>query len=208
MPKNSRRIAHQYKTLKGVRTLNLTFSVLTSPNDKADASALIRDSHYQGSVANRCEFVGCHVDVGQRSVLIGAAALGAMVYCRPRGRARLAVSLGIRDWQDLSRPELIRELGVICGLRFAIADEYQSAGIGGQLALAVRYLAHSDLERPYERVEVMRRIDPERAPDLIHGAADDWLTAAGYEATCITKNNSTGYHLLYYWSETEPNRER
>lgn len=180
----------------------LAFSVLTSATEKSTARALVEQVHYQGSVPNGCEFVGCYriTDMGQ--ALIGAAALGPMAYSRPTGRAALAEQFGVAGWQNLDRPALIRELGLVCGLRFVVAEDYQGLGIGQQLAKAVRTLAHSSLQKSYSRVEVMRRICPQSGKALIAGDLTDWLVRAGYKPTCLTKKN--GHHLLYYWAYTLP----
>lgn len=180
---------------------SLSFSILTAKSEKKAACNLIRKAHYQASVPRGCEFIGGHIETSEGRVLIGVAALGDMVYCRPRGRAKLADELRVNGWQNLDRPSLVRKLGLVCGLRFAVEDCYRGKGVGGQLAKAVRNLAHSSLKRQYQRVEVMRRIQRERGNALIRGDERDWLVAAGYRAICLTKKHQ--HHLLYYWADTE-----
>ncbi|GMV04421.1 MAG: hypothetical protein AMXMBFR53_07010 [Gemmatimonadota bacterium] len=189
------------------RKVEMEFWVLREDRERARAYQVILRSHYL-NVPQRGFFLGCrlvhakdeqyirekagdarpdpwspawHEPTGR---MIGVAVADWLYHGVPTGRRHLAERFGekavLDHWDDMSRSELVRDLRVTWGARFAVEAPYRSIGIGTLLAeeLATAVAHHRLPQARY--IEVITTLPSERAEHLVTTGSGDFLTRAGY----------------------------
>ena len=175
---------------------DLEIFLAVSDQEFVDLQALIASTHYLSSPKSGM-FVGCRfLDREQEEQYLAncnsvrrASKPGSVFACaviqtlfhgNPIGRSMVAERQIGSGWRELPRPEIVRELGLAWGSRFAVDDPFIKNGIGTLLADQLAVVSRRYRLPRASFVEVFRTVTKERCDEIV-GGSEDWLTRAGYK---------------------------
>jgi GNAT superfamily N-acetyltransferase len=124
-------------------------------------------------------------DQGDGTSLVAAANLDGLYHTNMVERDVVARTEFGDDWLDrvransLTRKEIVRRLGLVCGTRFAVRRDRQREGLGTTLARHLALVAACWRWPPADCVEVVRWIPGPKLLKTLRGNSD-FLTRGGY----------------------------
>jgi GNAT superfamily N-acetyltransferase len=190
------------------KELKLDFWVIERDLERIEAQGIILRSHYL-DIPKHGLYLGCRFtdknaqeDFLKKAIfledrldkwsnawtekpgkMIGCAVLSTLLHGKPKGRKEVAERLQqadvIRNWDTLTRSEIIDKLRIAWISRIAIDAPYRGFGLGTHL---VKHLSHIAVKHRVPRasaIEVMRTVPSQDADSLIKGKSD-FLTRGGY----------------------------